>query len=149
MANESDNQSLVKGVDSDILNKFVETQLEHIKLRTQELSFQKEELEFQKQESNQGFEFAKKSLDCNSEDLKTVRSQEGTRAKYNLVIVLTILVFVFATVLTALLMGKEQLLLAITEKVAYMIGGGGLVLIYGKIRKKNENAADEDEEDDE
>ena len=143
---KNNNEALQKLPRPEFIEKVVEVQMKQIELQHEELSFRKEELEFQKQQSKQGFDYANKVLEANVEDLKTVRTTESINGVRTAFLITLFVLLSFGFFFFALWMNKEAVVFEILEKVAYIVGGGGAVIIYNKVRKKDDPAEFDDED---
>jgi len=128
----------------EIIERLIHVQSQDIDVRRQELELKREEIDLRKQESAQGYDFAKKSLEVQAEDLKTVRVQESKDSRYILIIILSTLVIITAFLCYALYYDKEQFVLELAKLVIAAVGGGGVGYAVGNRKAKKEQEEEED-----
>lgn len=117
---------------------------QNLEIRREELALKRQELDLRQQESTQGYDFARKSLEVQSQDLKTVRVQESKDSRYIVVIILSALVIITAFLCYALYYDKEQFVLELAKLVIAAVGGGGVGYAVGNRKAKKEQEEEED-----
>ena len=89
------------------------------------------ELELAKVEDQHGFDFAMRNLELIAQDKKEEREFLAGNRRVWFIISLAVISGVFISLITAMFLDKDELLMDMLKILAGVLGGGGVGYVYG------------------